>query len=349
MLQMLAGGLPIVSVASSIVAAEAASRKRLGIGMHSYGAHWKAARDGHAKARFSDALEFLQYAHQLGAGGVQVSIGKKDSSYAAKIRAKAEASQMYFEGQLVLPKDESGLDQFQSELRLAKEAGASVVRTALLSGRRYETFDSAEAFQRFRAQSWRSLTLAEPILKRHRLRLAVENHKDWLVPELLEWLRRLSSEHVGVCIDTGNSIALLEEPMEVVEAYAPFAASTHLKDMGVQEYSEGFFLSEVPLGQGFLELKGIVAVLQKANPKLQFNLEMITRDPLKIPCLTEKYWATMPGASAQRLAQALAQVKRSKSAQPLPHTTGLSTDQQLEFEDDNVRKSLAFARGHLNL
>src|SRR5262245_50249573 len=219
MLQMLAGGLPMMSVSSSIVAAEAASRKRLGIGMHSYGAHWKAARDGHAKARFSDALEFLGYAHQIGAGGVQVSIGRKDSSYAAKIRAQAEACGMYFEGQLALPKDESDLDRFQSELRLAKEAGASIVRTALLSGRRYETFDSADAFQKFRQQSWRSLTLAEPALKRVRLRLAVENHKDWLVPELLDGLHRLSSEHIGVCVDTGNSIALLEDPMQVVEAY----------------------------------------------------------------------------------------------------------------------------------
>ena len=349
MLQMLAGGLSIVGVASSIAAAKVISRKRLGIGMHSYCAHWKAARDGHVKARFSDALEFLEYAHQLGAGGVQVSIGRKDSTYAAKIRAKAEACEMYFEGQLALPKDESDLDRFESELRLAKEAGALVVRTALLSGRRYETFDSAEAFQKFRQQSWRSLTLAEPVLKRHHVRLAVENHKDWLVPELLEWLQRISSENVGVCVDTGNSIALLEDPMQVVEAYAPFAVSTHIKDMGVQEYAEGFLLSEVPLGQGFLDLPRMITVLQKANPKLEFNLEMITRDPLKVPCLQEKYWATMPAAPAQRLAEALARAKRFQSTQPLPHTTGLNEDQQLKFEDENVRNSLAYARDRLRL
>jgi sugar phosphate isomerase/epimerase len=349
MLQLLASALPMVSIASPIVAAEVASQKRLGIGMHSYGAHWKAARDGHAKARFSDTLEFLEYAHQLGAGGVQVSIGNKDLNYAAKIRAKAEAYEMYFEGQLALPKEESDLDRFDSELRLAKEAGASVVRTALLSGRRYETFDSAEAFQKFRTQSWRSLRLAEPVLKRHRLRLAIENHKDWLVPELLEWLHRLSSESVGVCVDTGNSIALMEDPMQVVDAYAPFAASTHIKDMGVREYAEGFLLSEVPLGTGFLDLHRILTVLQTANRKLQFNLEMITRDPLQVPCLTEKYWTTMPATPAQRLAETLARIKRVPATQPLPHTTGLDTDEQLRLEDENVRKSLAYAREHLRL
>src|SRR6185503_1876690 len=104
-------------------------------------------------------------------------------------------------------------------------------------------------------------SLAEPVLKKHRLRLAIENHKDWRVSELLDILKRLSSEWVGVCVDTGNSLALLEEPMAVIQGLAPFAFSCHLKDMGVQEYEEGFLLSEVPLGEGFLDLKKMIALL----------------------------------------------------------------------------------------
>jgi hypothetical protein len=74
------------------------------------------------------------------------------------------------------------------DIRLAKEAGAAVVRTACLSGRRYETFDSAEAFRDFSQKSRRSLTLAAPVVKKYGVRLAVENHKDWRVPEMLDWL-----------------------------------------------------------------------------------------------------------------------------------------------------------------
>jgi 3-oxoisoapionate decarboxylase len=350
MLRRLAAGIPAVVAGPSMFSAEnQPPRKRLGIGMHSYGAHWKAGKEKHPRAQFSDALEFLEYAHRIGAGGVQVTIGAKDSAYARRIRERTEAHGMYFEGQLGLPKDESDVARFESDLLLAKEAGATVVRTALLSGRRYETFDSAEAFRKFREQSWRSLTLAEPVLKRAGLRLAVENHKDWLVGEFLEFLRKLSSEHVGICVDTGNSIALLEDPMEVVEAYAPFAVSTHLKDMAVREYGEGFLLSEVPLGEGFLNLKAMVAALAKANSTVQFNLEMITRDPLKVPCLTSKYWVTMESAPAHRLAAALAQARRHQSATPLPVTSDLSFEQQLAGEDDNVRKSLAYARDQLSL
>ena len=349
MLGLMAGATPLLVTAPSLLGAEDTPRKALGVCAYSYNLHWKAAREGSPKARFKDPLEFLEYCHQLGAGGVQVAIGLPDNDYTAKIRARAEALGMYLEGELNLPKEESDVARFDTEVRAAKTAGASVVRTAMLGGRRYETFDSDEAFQRFAGQSWQSLTLAEPIVRKHRVRLAIENHKDRRVAELLDLLKRISSEYVGVCVDTGNNMALLEEPMEVVEALAPFAFSTHLKDMAVQEYEDGFLLSEVPLGDGFLDLRRMVAVLLKANPKIQFNLEMITRDPLKIPCLTPKYWATMRNLPARDLAATLEMVRHHPPKSPLPRTGGLAAEQQLALEDNNVRASFAYARDHLDL
>ena len=263
MLATLAGATPLLAAAPSLFAANSTGQKRLGVGTYSYNIHWKAARDGHPNARFKDALEFLEYCHQFGAGGVQAAIGSKEPDYPAKLRAKAEAWQMYFEGQVSLPNEHSDVDRFEADLRACREAGATVVRAAMLSGRRYETFASAEAFRQFAEKSWRSLTLAEPVLKKHRVRLALENHKDWRVPELLDLLRRISSEFVGVCVDTGNNLALVEDPMAVVESLAPFAFSSHLKDMAVQEYEEGFLLSEVALGEGFLDLERIVALLRR--------------------------------------------------------------------------------------
>jgi sugar phosphate isomerase/epimerase len=318
------------------------SAKRFGIGMHSYGFHWRAAKEKHAGAKFSDALEFLEYAHQIGAGGVQVTIGAKETEYARRIKAKAAEYGMYFEAQFSLPANQSDVARFENDIRLAREAGATLFRTACLGGRRYETFKSAEEFREFREKSWNSLALAEPILRHQRLRVAIENHKDWLVPEFLSILQRISSEWVGVCVDIGNNIALLEDAMEVVQALAPFAFSTHIKDMAVQETSDGFLLSEVPLGDGFLDLKRMIEVLEKANPAVQLNLEMITRDPLRISCLSDGYWATMQEASASGLARSLGMVKSKKSSKPLPKTTGMTFEQQLAFEDANVRACVKY-------
>ena len=198
-------------------------------------------------------------------------------------------------------------------------------------------------------RAWQSLTLAEPVLKKHGVRLAVENHKDCRAAELVDLVKRISSQYVGICVDTGNSIALLEEPMAVVEALAPWAVSVHLKDMAVKEYEEGFLLSEVPLGDGFLDLKAMVAVLRKAASRIRFSLEMITRDPLKIPCLTGKYWATMGSVPGRDLARTLAAVRANTPKEPLPRVAHLSQEERLKLEDDNVKKCLAYARSRLDL
>jgi hypothetical protein len=50
-----------------------------------------------------------------------------------------------------------------------------------------------------------------------------------------------------------------------------------------------------------------------SNPRVRLNLEIITRDPLKVPCLTPKYWATLPTVPAKDLASALARVRRTSS------------------------------------
>ena len=323
-------------------------RTGLGVCIDSYGIA-RGAAGKQAGVQFRDAAGFLEFCHQRGAGGIQMRIDPAMSGGPAKLRSQADQYGMFVEGQGSLPAKESDLPRFESEVRAVKEAGADVLRTAMLGGRRYETLDSAEAFEQFTRRSRQSLTLAEPVLKRHGVRLAIENHKDYRVLELLDLVKRIGSQYVGVCVDTGNSIALLEEPMAVVEALAPWAVSVHLKDMAVKEYEEGFLLSEVPLGDGFLDLKAMVSTLRRAAPKARFSLEMITRDPLKIPCLTEKYWAAMGSVPGRDLARTLALVRAKAPKEPLPGVAGLSPQQRLKLEDDNVRQCLAYAQGRLGL
>ncbi len=217
----------------------------------------------------------------------------------------------------------------------------------MLGGRRYETFKTAEQYRAFKEQALRSLHLAEPVVSRHKVRLAVENHKDFRAAELADVMRGLSSEHVGVCVDTGNNIALLDDPLDTVKTLAPWATACHLKDMGVEESPDGFLLAEVPLGDGLLDLKAIVETLRRGRPGLRFSLEMITRDPLRIPCLTDDYWATFADVPGRDLARTLAMVRKHAPKRLLPRVSTLPEADQLKAEDDNVRRSLAYARKHL--
>jgi sugar phosphate isomerase/epimerase len=204
-------------------------------------------------------------------------------------------------------------------------------------------------FREFAESSFLALKRAAPVAARVGVKLAVENHKDWRADELIALLKRVGNDHIGVCLDTGNSMALLEDPMEVVEALAPWTYSTHFKDMAVEDSSEGFLLAEVPFGTGVLDLPRIVSLIKAAHPEVTFNIEMITRDPLKIPCLTDKYWATFPDLPGRHLARSLRFVRTHPPSHPLPLVSPLSLAERLRAEDRNLADCLAYGRDRLGL
>ena len=103
----------------------------------------------------------------------------------------------------------------------------------------------------------------------------------------------------------------------------------------------------MPLGQGFLKLPRIIEVCRRANPKVWFNLEMITRNPLKVPCLTVKYWATFGKRPPRDLVTALERVRSDKSKKPLPSIAGKTPAEQVAFEEENNSVSFEHARKHL--
>ncbi|MFZ5829049.1 MAG: sugar phosphate isomerase/epimerase family protein, partial [Planctomycetota bacterium] len=255
---------------------------------------------------------------------------------------------MFIEGIVNPPKSESDAERFEAEIRAAKDAGANVLRTVVLPGRRYEQFDSLEAFREAVARGRQSLLLAAPVVERHKVRLAVENHKDQRVDERLTLLKEISSEYVGACVDVGNSFSLLEDPLEAVKAYAPWAMTVHLKDQAVQSYDDGFLFADVPLGGGFLDLKQMVAELRRAKPDVRFSLETITRDPLRVPCLTEKYWATMPKVPGADLARTMRTVGVARATQ-LEAIESLRLEEQAAIEAAGIEQSLGYAKKELQL
>ncbi len=376
---MLATPAPVLSSARQ-------KKTKLGIVKFSYSIRLKAEQAGHIKGQpairmageLGDPLNFLEHCHQAGAGGVQMDIGVREQTYIGRLREKAEAYGMFVEGSAGLPADQSDVERYEAVVRTARHAGAKVICVAI-GGRRYEQFDKAEQFKAFKERSWKSVQLAEPVAAKHRICLAIENHKDWRVPEMLDMLNHISSEYIGVCVDTGNSFALLEDPMAVVEAYAPYAFATHLKDMAVAEYEDGFLLADVPLGQGLLDLPRMTQILRKGRPeinppdvrrinppdarRINFSLEMATRDPLKVPCLTQKYWATFKDVAGYDLARTLRYVRANACgtgfqpvkhgqdgrATDLPRVSHLPLNEQIRLEEDNIERSLDFAGERLNL
>lgn len=293
-------------------------------------------------------LRFLQHCVSVGAGGMQCPLGTLDDAAAAEVRSFAAEHKLSVEAVVKPPRDKSDVARFDAELATAASVGALAARTTIIPGRRYEYFDSLKMFKEFAARGHHMLELAAPVAEKHRIPIAVENHKDQRDDERIALFEHIDSEYVGACVDTGNSFALLEDPIQTVKAFAPWAHAVHLKDQALQLYDEGFLLADIPLGQGGLDLKTMVAILKQAKPGIRFNLELITRDPLKVTCLTEQYWKTFPTLPARDLARTLRYV-RANSSDNLQYISRMSPDEQLAREDANVRESLDYARDELGL
>jgi 3-oxoisoapionate decarboxylase len=297
------------------------------------------------------AEDFVELCHSFGASGCQIDLAQLGATGPERLpalRAAVERHGLYLE--LSVPsrafEDE---EAFARAAAVSHALGATRWRVALLYGRRYEDFHDVADWQAFAAR-WRArLPRAAGWLEREGLWAGIENHKDFTAPELAALLRETGSAHLGACVDFGNNLALLEEPMATVEALAPFAVSTHLKDMAVRACERGFEMSEVPLGEGLLPLGRMVDAVRQARPETHFSLEMITRDPLPVPYLEDGYWATCGPRDAGRLQSFRASVLARASTEPLPHVAGLTPEAMLAAEDANVRACVAYAREELGL
>jgi len=325
------------SLIGSLMAQESKNNARLtnmGIATTSFMMAWRP----------KDTYEFLEHCHALGAAGIQAPI----NGDLHKIRSRAEKLGMYVEAMIELPRN-GNTAAFERALQDATAVGAVALRSACLGTRRYETFSSLVDWRNFVAQSHSWLEAAVPILDRYKIPLGIENHKDWTVDDMVALMKKYSTEYLGVCLDFGNNISLLDNPLEVVERLAPYTVSTHLKNMGVDQYRDGFLLSEMMLDKGFLDLPHMIAMVRQARPKTRFSLEMITRDPLKVPCLTDNYWVTFSDRNGRYLARTLTLVQKERSSQPLPSVAQLSHDSLVRLEQENVAACLRYAGENFKL
>jgi len=346
--------LAVPELASQSKSVNKSVTKSYGIAFTSFPIRMRQGRQGQgitSPVHPLSAEKYIDLCHSFGSNGCQMDFSQLTSNepeYFRGLRQKLEEKEMFMEF-AVSARTLENPDNFAKVASAAQQMGVSRLRVACLSGRRYETFHEMATWKDFDARWKQVLQNAEPMLKQNGLYVGVENHKDWLADELVEILKGIGSPHLGACVDFGNNLALLEDPVEFARKLAPYAVTTHLKDMAVRPYTEGFELSEVALGDGTTPLAEIMGILRKQRPEIHFCLEMITRDPLKVPYKTDHYWFTFGQKDESRIRKFENTVLKQSSAKPLPKITGLSDAEALAFEDENVRRSGAYAKKALKL
>jgi sugar phosphate isomerase/epimerase len=296
--------------------------------------------------------DIVEYCHEMGLGAAHTSLPEDlDPEKIKRLRNQIERYDMRLTVLVRTPRTDADLAKYEASVKACSEMNGRVVCVHdPFSGRRYEQFKSAAEFHQFDAVCKAAVRRAEPVLRKYKMPLAIENHKGWRSGELAEWVRSTSSEYVGVCLDLVNNVSLIETPEQTIDALEPYTIFVSFKDVAADFYHDGILLSEVPLGDGYMDLHGLVARMQKRNPKMLFQLEMLTRDPLKVPIFTEQYWKVFDDKSpapARDLAMLVAWVRNHPPKKPLPRTSGLNPVEVLALEDALNQQCIDWARANL--
>ena len=103
--------------------------------------------------------------------------------------------------------------------------------------------------------------------------IGVENHADVTSPELIQLIKNVGSDRVGVLLDFGNSAVVFENPRDTIEMLTPYAVALHVKDIDMGIRNDVFCHLGVPLGEGIIDFDHAMQQIIVNCPDVRFILE----------------------------------------------------------------------------
>ena len=226
-----------------------------------------------------DIIGFIKKASDLGLDGVMINIiggmknddkryidpdwgclGSAAPEHLDEVRKTLEKYNMYAE--LAMRGIET--EKISEALEVARRIGADLLRTYCCFGR-YNEAALKKAPENFKK--------IVPLLKKYRIRFAVENHEEETSEEILRIIKKTDSPWIGSHCDIGNSMMAWEDPVAAVEKLAPYAYSSHFKDHIIIEDRGEYKICGVPLGQGNIDIEQCLRIIFDKSVLARVNIE----------------------------------------------------------------------------
>ena len=104
-----------------------------------------------------------------------------------------------------------------------------------------------------------------PELTARNINLAIENHDRLKASEFARIIESIGDDHVGICLDSVNSMGAGEGLEEVLRVLGPYTINFHIKDYRVRRQSHmmGFVIEGTPAGEGMLPIEDIIEKLDR--------------------------------------------------------------------------------------
>jgi 3-oxoisoapionate decarboxylase len=311
-------------------------------------------------------LKLLEYAASLKLDAVflqdSLDPAAQDPAHWREVKDAAQRLGLKLEtgGAGSLPRDlndiQPSVAALRNNIKRAVAMGSPVVRT-LIAGDRYALPKGAPIDK-----------IIETMIKVYRavrtecldagLKLALENHKELLCWQTRQVIEGAGKEFIGSYMDTGNPVLVMEDPMETVETLGPVAISFHLRDSVIYEVKNGAAVQWVPLGEGVVDFKALVARARMLCPNVNVHIKPITgRKPAVMAYLDQQWMRDWQDVKASSLARFISLAKNGHpydremviedipgQQRPEPYTAALQYQQK-----EHMERSVEYGKKVLDL
>lgn len=221
------------------------------LGLDSYSYHLAFARhEDFSCEKPIDLFQFIDRVADLGLQGFQIDPMHLESNKAddvLKIKAKADEKGLFVENGIM----SVDTDDILSGIQVCQLLDSPILRTFI----GFDRFSPITNIKRELDDARLSIVRALKDLQETDIYLAIENHGDVTSEELVDLVLDVGDPHVGICLDIGNSLCVLEDPMQAFERMLPHVLTTHFKDYMLSMTNFGCKIHGTALGEGILPLR----------------------------------------------------------------------------------------------
>jgi sugar phosphate isomerase/epimerase len=189
------------------------------------------------------------------------------------------------------------------------------------------------------------------------VKFAIENHKDLYCWQTRQIIDSAGREFVGSYLDTGNPVFVMEDPLATVETLGPVAVMLHLRDSVVYESRNGVAVQWVPLGEGVVDFKAIIAKARELCPNVTvYNKPITGRPPQILAIYNPEFMRNWMDMKASDLARFLALARRGHPyeshmvIEDVPGKTAAPLAAALQYQQrEHMDRGIDYARKALDL
>jgi 3-oxoisoapionate decarboxylase len=137
------------------------------------------------------------------------------------------------------------------------------------------------------------------------VRIAVENHAgDMQARELKGLIEAAGPDLAGACLDAGNALWAIEDPLHTLETLAPYVLTSHTRDSALRATAAGADVAWTRMGDGNVGIEAYLDEFRRRCPGLPVMLEIIVMPgPRALPYRDRTFWDAyrqMPAWEFQR-------------------------------------------------